>query len=268
MLQADLAIPGEFGLAPGPAYGIVRIAQDGGLGGGIRGATLQIVPVDLVAAVHLLHDAFIGDQLRAVNVKIESIVDRRRHQHFRAGRGKGAECRHDAGMHTRGDAQILGRDHVDAIALMIPVDDALHERMVAAAAQEQVDVQQFVTPIVMADALLQRFGHHRHAFEIHVGDAHPGYDLACGYMLVADRSVPFHAIGADPIIGRVEIIFAVCRRSRRRATGRQRGGQGSQRQHAAAKSGIPQECPAITSQFLFQSSVPSPFARQQNSLCH
>ena len=112
-------------------------------------------------------------------------------------------------MHARGDAQILGRDHVDAIALMIPIDDASHEGMVAAGAQNQVDIQQLIAPIMVVDAFLQRCSHHRRAFEIHIGDAHARHDLAGRHMLVADGAIPFHAIGADAVIGRIEIVFSV-----------------------------------------------------------
>ncbi len=61
----------------------------------------------------------------------------------------------------------------------------------------------------MLDAFLQSLGDGRRAFEIHVRDAHAGDDAV--HVVTANHGVPFDAIGADAVVGRVEIELATRR---------------------------------------------------------
>ena len=142
------------------------------------------------------------------------------------------------GMTPADDAQLLGID-VDAVTPLVPGDDPLDEGCIAGIAHKEIAVDDVVAPIGEGDALLQRRGDGGRAAKVHVGHAHAGDDL--GHMLVADRHVPMHAVGADAIERGVEIEFARRRRGDCFTARGQAGRQRTQRQDAAAQTRTPQK---------------------------
>src|SRR5579862_8357747 len=105
---------------------------------------------------------------------------------------------------------------VDAIAPLVPVDDQLGKAL--------RHIQ--VTPVLVLDAFSQSFRDGRCHAEIHISDAHADGDMLPA--IKSDLLIVLDAVGADAIVGSIEIILA-------RVLGR--GGA-----HGYARSGSAGDC--------------------------
>ena len=87
-------------------------------------AALEVLEVDLVAAVDEPHRALFGGDAGVREIAVEAVVDRRRHQHLAAAGTEGLERRDQRRMHAGRQDQVGGIDR-DVVAPLVPVDDAL-----------------------------------------------------------------------------------------------------------------------------------------------
>ena len=137
-----------------------------------------------------------GDRAGVAQVAVEAVVGRRRQQHLAAGRRERAQRGDQAGMHAGGDVQ-QRRIDVDAVAPLVPGDDALRE---TTSGMIDVAPDRRASSVPGAPAVIARRG-----AEIHVGDAHARDDVILVGEAGVDRAVPLGRIGADAAVRRVEI---------------------------------------------------------------
>ena len=135
-----------------------------------------------------------GSRAGVAQVAVEAVVGRRRQQHLAAGRRERAQRGDQAGVDAGGDVQQRRIDG-DAVALLVPGDDAFGERL----------GHDHVAPDVVLHPFLERLRDRRRGAEIHVGDAHARDDVILVGEAGVDRAVPLGRIGADAAVRRVEV---------------------------------------------------------------
>jgi len=188
---AEFADGGEFVVGPGVAGGVIGIAEDEGMGV-VGDVAVEGFEVEEVAAVGLFERDLLGEAVGGGDVAEEAVVGGGEEEDFAAGGGEGAEGADDAGVDAVGEQESIGGDG-DAVAALVPIEDGLAEAI--------GDGE--VAPILVLEAFLQGGGDDGGGTEVGIGDAHAGDDGV--FAVAADLGVPFGGIGADAVVGGVEV---------------------------------------------------------------
>ena len=198
VLQADFTDAGEVFRRPAVAGGVLRVAQDEGVGVDAD-AALELLEVHRELAVDELQRHVLGLGLREREVGVETVIGRRLQQHLAALRRKRLQGRDQRRMHAGGQHHGGGVD-VHAVALLVPGGDGLgdHRRRFA-----HVEV----APVLVLHPRVQGIGDARCRLEVDVGNAHA--DLNAALAVEADLLVELGGVTAEAVVNGVEVVFAV-----------------------------------------------------------